>query len=849
MNLIPIPSRSTLKRSIHQRDQDVISTNSINLSILQLDSNRPSVALSEKFDSNTHQTNLPVLKRNNRILPLQPGSALRKVVPEDNVGSSKLEVSSSNSKSISQSLSLISPTEQSQITSTIPDSPPPQSPTTQIIPVEPLNDIPKSDSLQLPYQFPLIHQVCINGDLNLLIGLSNYCSLDTPDPRTNQTPLILAVINNRYTICKYLLSKKESVAINHTDNSGKTAIFYACIFGYHKILNLLLKCKVKVDFTISDQLGRTALHYAVMKRSKKAKRNKCVEILLRYILNTAIEENRNEFSILENAVNHMDNQKMTPLHCAASENQFENMATLIKYCKVAKSVSVISKLQNVFLSKQRINNKVSTSIQSDSLLNWKLCDGDGQTALHLLSTCKQAQSYKCVDLLIKNFPNIINFPDTQDRTMLHLCSAENNIYLLSKLLSSHYSKLDINARDNKGRTVIHFAAAAGHVQVLKILFEICGDDARDDVFDFLGATALHYACSRNHVLCVLAFFEREKKVYEPDKFGRVPLLWAAKKGHARVCEVLLEKGVDPNRADNKGETALHFAALGGHIMCATVLITNKAEINQKDNSGYPPLFRAVQRGLADMVSFLISHNGNSEIQDNEGRTALHWAALNGHIPVISVLLLSKSGLLNMRDFYGKTPLFCAVYYRNNHVVKFLAETGADLNAQDLNGVSVTHIASESSTHFETLQLLLQLGANPNVPDFTSPDRQTPLDYAISSENHEAIKYLRSFTRNSPNSKRITVVPMTGKELKQYSAIVIQKCWRGKIVRVRMRDWKTTAKIFEGGGVDCNEISVSESKERLYRYNPVPLSQVVADSNELWWIEAERKEREIDRKLK
>ena len=74
----------------------------------------------------------------------------------------------------------------------------------------------------------------------------------------------------------------------------------------------------------------------------------------------------------------------------------------------------------------------------------------------------------------------------------------------------------------------------------------------------------------------------------------------------------------------------------------------------------------------------------------------------------------------------------------------------------------------------SVELLLALGANPNMIDF-SPDseRCTPLDYALSAGCHESAQFVRKFGG------------ITGIELLKKSIYTIEKCWRDYKKKITM----------------------------------------------------------------
>ena len=163
-------------------------------------------------------------------------------------------------------------------------------------------------------------------------------------------------------------------------------------------------------------------------------------------------------------------------------------------------------------------------------------------------------------------------------------------------------------------------------------------------------------------------------------------------------------------------------------------------INEFDQKQQTPLLRAISYGYMDPVyveiaKYLIEQGAEINHQDSDGFTALHYAAKNGHIDVVK-MLLNKGASINVypdeTKFYkGETPLRSACSYpnandKNLEVVKYLVEKGASLEKNNLSFQSPLTDSINSKAPL-TVQFLLEMGADPNVPN---NNNQTPLYLAI-----------------------------------------------------------------------------------------------------------------------
>lgn len=205
-----------------------------------------------------------------------------------------------------------------------------------------------------------------------------------------------------------------------------------------------------------------------------------------------------------------------------------------------------------------------------------------------------------------------------------------------------------------------------------------------------------------------------------DEAGRGPLAaaacgdWYIGKGNddpeaveardLRVIPTLLEAGAGRN---NPGEMnrALMCAARGRELGPVRFLLQSGASADAADSDG-TALIVAASSGVAQLVEEVLKHRPNVNARNQLGKTAIFVAAEH--------FAWSKDHDINYPD-----------------VIRLLAQSGADLNAQDKDGNTALHVALD----LERARTLIQLGAGINI---LNNEGDTPL---INTGSGEVAKLL------------------------------------------------------------------------------------------------------------
>jgi len=247
--------------------------------------------------------------------------------------------------------------------------------------------------------------------------------------------------------------------------------------------------------------------------------------------------------------------------------------------------------------------------------------------------------------------------------------------------------------------------------------------------------------------------------------GLTPLLAATRDSHEGrpdAVMTLLTNGADPRCVDAGGNTPLHCAALASRPIVAALLCDAEAPLHAINRDGLTPLGVACAAANWELVKYLLERGAKCDLEHAQpaliaaasiddddatgtklllkrkahvnargrlGRTALMTAALNGHV-LISKALLDAGADINLADSHGATALMEAARGGAIDVLELFADHHPAPDLCDSHGRTALIIASQSKQACEeTVQRLLDLGANPELP---AADGKRAVDYAAAA---------------------------------------------------------------------------------------------------------------------
>ncbi len=342
------------------------------------------------------------------------------------------------------------------------------------------------------------------------------------------------------------------------------------------------------------------------------------------------------------------------------------------------------------------------------------------------------------------------------------------------------SGVDVNAAQVDGTTALHWAAFYDDPRMVGLLVR-AGADV--NAVNRYGLSPLVQACTNGDAEVVKLLLEAGADANTTMSGGETALMLAARSGSTEALKALLARGADPNSRERLGQTALMWAAAEGQTAAVRALIEVGADLNARLDSGFTPFFFAVREGAFDIVQAFLAAgvDVNAMLQPAErkpGSVRLHrgnlsstspllLAVQNAHFELAIALVEAGADPNDVRT--GLTPLHMISGVRkpdssdgsdgvrtgsgrlsSADFVREMVKRGADVNFRLPEGMerlpaTSSHVGPEEATPLllaadrsdvPLMRLLLELGADPSLPNSTST---TPLMAAAGVGSREPLE--------------------------------------------------------------------------------------------------------------
>ncbi|XP_074662168.1 L-asparaginase-like [Tubulanus polymorphus] len=145
---------------------------------------------------------------------------------------------------------------------------------------------------------------------------------------------------------------------------------------------------------------------------------------------------------------------------------------------------------------------------------------------------------------------------------------------------------------------------------------------------------------------------------------------------------------------------------------------------------------AAKSGDIATMEKLLESGGSVMMSDYDGRTPLHVASSEGHRHVVQ-FLLQKGSLVHARDRFQNSPIWNAIMFRHQDVVRLLHQAGGHLTMSPMRlGQELCCIAAEDNTAM--LECMKLVGVNLQQCDY---DGRTALHIAAARGHMRTVMFL------------------------------------------------------------------------------------------------------------
>lgn len=212
-------------------------------------------------------------------------------------------------------------------------------------------------------------------------------------------------------------------------------------------------------------------------------------------------------------------------------------------------------------------------------------------------------------------------------------------------------------------------------------------------------------------------------IKEQDARGITPLMAAARAGHGDIVEYLCQSGADVNQVSRNGETALYVACSNANLEASEILLRYGSAVNIQTNDLHP------QTGRTPLMAAIpISYDhitGKRKKSDS--------------LAIIRCLVAHKCDL-NKQEWTGSTALHLAAERSDVHTVCLLADSGADLQVRNKQGLTAFEYAIQPGIQrYDIAYILLLYGYD--TEEAVSPEHS--LVSVIQGITHQEARYFVS----------------------------------------------------------------------------------------------------------
>ena len=495
--------------------------------------------------------------------------------------------------------------------------------------------------------------------------------------------------------------------------------------------------KTKTDINAADENGDTALHVAA--RVNEA------DLVSFLIIKGADTEIRNS-------------EGDTALHVAIKNDAIDaaKVLAIVHGDIFAKDANENSALELALAKGPEWYEAMITSQSGE------IRDVDGESIVHyFVKTRDEKAIERCIDVGVP-----LSVRDNYGLSPLDLAfkSAENaaSIRIAAQLLLAGATPVRGNfayfedavrthnmiLRFNDGQTPLHIATIDGHTGIVDYILKENTAVRIVDILaaqDISGATPLHEAVRYGRVDIARLLLSAGAKVNAMDSIGKTPILLIIPAGaQNEMYPLLIKSKANVNQKDMYGDTVLHVATMANApVNTLALLVSNGASVNERNKEGVTPLALAIETKHSEQVRFYAQNGADVYAEDMQGNTPITKALESDTKEMLQTLITASN--VASTDSSGNTALHIAISKDAPiDYIRYLVETGADVNARNKNGDSVLFITVQKNRR-DAGDLLLEKNADIFA---TNTQNNSPLRLALTRGGEVQDWLINSKTLNS-----------------------------------------------------------------------------------------------------
>lgn len=596
--------------------------------------------------------------------------------------------------------------------------------------------------------------------------------------------LSLAASIGRFRLVEKILSF-DSTTVNRTNKFNETALDLAAVHGYWKTYQVLVSYGAKHNLN-SDMLLYTCLSKTYLNVATELVSHRFAKVTQKLL---TISPNRSSFDWL------MDKQAES----ISPEEKFKLAVEKGIYKTVVELIDTIPNLKYSFANTYDIFEKSSLDYVRivDLLFSKGIADPneiisigkeEPEITFPLFISCENGNMTMTKNLLKYMTKENLNRQNLKGTTCLWISACNRHLDIVIELLSNG---ADPNIANNKGDSPLIPACQKGNMAIVEILLK---SNVNVHVYNKNRDNPVLICCRTGQAEILNMLLGRMKpseisiilqEYAEIDGFN--PLLASTELDKIECIKMLHRYGADleyRSSLDNKiiaNATALHLACHYDRMSSVKTLIELGSDINARCYHQFTPLHIAVKGNRYAIVGYLLAHGADAKLTDQNGYRADFYADKRIKTefftepilePLMS-LMKEKNELLIARccrilieygcshgcynydninsldcDGTGQLPIVLALQYNNQQLIECLLAMGANINRQDLNGLTPTIWAHLTNSYN------LQLTAH----DFNILDKI----YKYTNENVQNKMLLDASNINKPSLEIVPAVSVIEK---------------------------------------------------------------------------------------